>query len=243
MCMDYFKSLLLSMNYIEKNLKTEICIDDLAAISFFSIYHYQRVFQSYNGKPVMEYVKERRLMSAALELVNSSKKVSDIALEYYFYNPETFIRSFNKAFGITPGKFRNKNLSDLLKKRFLIDSNIIQYEGDETMLPNVKTNSENGENYVNVPKFWDNSTNPDETVLELTLREFELIMFLILNQGNIISRDNLLKKIWGNHYNGDCRVVDATVRSIREKLETEPSNPYYIRTKRCEGYYFLKQVN
>jgi AraC family transcriptional regulator len=57
--MDYFKSLLLSMNYIEKNLKTEICIDDLAAISFFSIYHFQRVFQSFIGKTVMEYVKER----------------------------------------------------------------------------------------------------------------------------------------------------------------------------------------
>jgi two-component system response regulator VicR len=80
----------------------------------------------------------------------------------------------------------------------------------------------------------------DEQILELTLREFELVKFLASQQGTIYSRESLLEKVWGYEYYGDVRTVDVTVRRVREKLERDPANPQYIVTKRGVGYYFNK---
>ncbi len=77
-------------------------------------------------------------------------------------------------------------------------------------------------------------------VIELTLREFELVKFLAQHQGQIFSRENLLEKVWGYEYYGDVRTVDVTIRRIREKLEKDASNCEYIMTKRGVGYYFNK---
>jgi two-component system response regulator VicR len=78
-------------------------------------------------------------------------------------------------------------------------------------------------------------------VIELTLREFELVKFLALQHGQIFSRETLLEKVWGYEYYGDVRTVDVTVRRVREKMEKNPSAPAYILTKRGVGYYFNKQ--
>ena len=75
-------------------------------------------------------------------------------------------------------------------------------------------------------------------VLELTLREFELLGFLATQKGQIFSRETLLEKVWGYEYFGDVRTVDVTVRRLREKLEDDPGKPVYILTKRGIGYYF-----
>ena len=77
-----------------------------------------------------------------------------------------------------------------------------------------------------------------DSVIELTLREFELVKFLAQRQGQVFTREDLLEKVWGYEYFGDVRTVDVTVRRIREKLEKDPSNPEYILTKRGVGYYF-----
>lgn len=79
-----------------------------------------------------------------------------------------------------------------------------------------------------------------EVIIELTLREFELVKFLAAQQGTIFSRESLLEKVWGYEYYGDVRTVDVTVRRVREKLELDPANPQYIVTKRGVGYYFNK---
>lgn len=80
----------------------------------------------------------------------------------------------------------------------------------------------------------------DGLVIELTLREFELVKFLAIQQGQIFTRENLLEKVWGYEYYGDVRTVDVTVRRLREKLERDPANPEFIMTKRGVGYYFNK---
>ncbi|MBC8059548.1 MAG: response regulator transcription factor [Clostridiaceae bacterium] len=78
----------------------------------------------------------------------------------------------------------------------------------------------------------------ENDIIELTLREFELVKFLAAQQGTIFSRESLLEKVWGYEYYGDVRTVDVTVRRVREKLERDPSNPQYLVTKRGVGYYF-----
>jgi two-component system, OmpR family, response regulator VicR len=81
----------------------------------------------------------------------------------------------------------------------------------------------------------------DDDIIELTLREFELVKFLAMHPGQIFSRENLLEKVWGYEYYGDVRTVDVTIRRVREKLERDPANAEYIMTKRGVGYYFSKQ--
>lgn len=77
-------------------------------------------------------------------------------------------------------------------------------------------------------------------VVDLTLREFELLKFLATQPARIFTRENLLEKVWGYEYYGDVRTVDVTVRRLREKIEDSPSTPTYIITKRGVGYYFNK---
>lgn len=75
-------------------------------------------------------------------------------------------------------------------------------------------------------------------VIELTIREYELLKFLASQKQQIFSREQLLGQVWGYEYIGDVRTVDVTVRRLREKIEDEPSKPTYIITKRGIGYYF-----
>ena len=77
-------------------------------------------------------------------------------------------------------------------------------------------------------------------VIDITLREFELLKFLAQRKGQVFTRECLLEKVWGYEYFGDVRTVDVTVRRIREKIEQDPANPKYILTKRGVGYYFKK---
>ncbi len=78
-------------------------------------------------------------------------------------------------------------------------------------------------------------------VIELTLREFELLKFLALQPEKIFSREALLEKVWGYEYYGDVRTVDVTIRRLREKIEDDASNPAFVVTRRGVGYYFAKQ--
>lgn len=77
-------------------------------------------------------------------------------------------------------------------------------------------------------------------VIEITLREFELLKFLAMQPDKIFTRENLLENVWGYEYYGDVRTVDVTVRRLREKIEDDPGMPRYIVTKRGVGYYFNK---
>lgn len=74
--------------------------------------------------------------------------------------------------------------------------------------------------------------------IDFTLREYQLVKFLMTHKGQIFTRENLLEKVWNYEYFGDVRTVDVTVRRLREKLEKEPSKPEYLLTKRGVGYYF-----
>lgn len=75
-------------------------------------------------------------------------------------------------------------------------------------------------------------------VIELTLREFELLKFLWQAKGEVFTREDLLTKVWGYEYYGDVRTVDVTVRRLREKVEDDASKASFVLTKRGVGYYF-----
>ena len=76
------------------------------------------------------------------------------------------------------------------------------------------------------------------TEINLTTREFELLEIMVKNENKVYSRENLLNLVWGKEYPGDVRTVDVHVRRLREKIETNPSEPKYVHTKWGVGYYY-----
>ena len=79
------------------------------------------------------------------------------------------------------------------------------------------------------------------TVIDLTIREFEVIRYLASQPGQVVTRETLLEKVWGYEYYGDIRTVDVTVRRIREKIEKDTANPKILITKRGVGYYIASK--
>ena len=78
-------------------------------------------------------------------------------------------------------------------------------------------------------------------IIDLTVREFEVIKFLASQPGQVVTRETLLEKVWGYEYYGDIRTVDVTVRRIREKIEKDTSSPKILITKRGVGYYIASK--
>ena len=78
-------------------------------------------------------------------------------------------------------------------------------------------------------------------VIDLTLREFEVLKYLANQPGQVVTRETLLEKVWGYEYYGDIRTVDVTVRRIREKVEKDTSAPKILITKRGVGYYLAAE--
>jgi two-component system response regulator VicR len=75
-------------------------------------------------------------------------------------------------------------------------------------------------------------------VVHLLPREFDLLLQLMLNRGIVLSRNQLLEKVWGPDYFGDARTVDVHIRRLRMKIEPNPADPVYIRTIYGVGYTF-----
>lgn len=78
----------------------------------------------------------------------------------------------------------------------------------------------------------------NETEVNLTAKEFDLLELLMFNPNKVYSRENLLNTVWGYDYPGDVRTVDVHIRRLREKIEANPSEPKYIHTKWGVGYFF-----
>jgi DNA-binding response OmpR family regulator len=77
-----------------------------------------------------------------------------------------------------------------------------------------------------------------EEEVQLSHKEFDLLAELMRNHGAVLSRDLILSKVWGYDYYGDSRTVDVHIRWLRQKIETDPSNPERIVTVRGVGYRF-----
>lgn len=80
----------------------------------------------------------------------------------------------------------------------------------------------------------------DGQVLDLTQREFDIIAYFLSQPQRVVSREELMEKVWGYDYYGDLRAVDVAMRRLREKVEEDPANPRYLLTKRGAGYYLQK---
>jgi two-component system response regulator RegX3 len=70
------------------------------------------------------------------------------------------------------------------------------------------------------------------------LKEFELLEFLVRNSGRVLTRSQLIDRVWGSDYFGDTKTLDVHVKRLRAKIEADPANPVFIQTVRGLGYKF-----
>jgi two-component system response regulator RegX3 len=80
--------------------------------------------------------------------------------------------------------------------------------------------------------------NINDELVSLPLKEFELLEFLVRNSGRVLTRSQLIDRVWGSDYFGDTKTLDVHVKRLRAKIEKDPANPVYIQTIRGLGYKF-----
>lgn len=103
----------------------------------------------------------------------------------------------------------------------------------------VKTPSAADLVYGDIEVFFDaHEVHRKGEALELTAREYDIIRYMAENSERVIPREELMQKVWGYEYYTDLRSVDVAIRRLREKLEADPANPTYIKTRRGVGYIF-----
>ncbi|MEI6108594.1 MAG: response regulator transcription factor [Actinomycetes bacterium] len=78
----------------------------------------------------------------------------------------------------------------------------------------------------------------NKEAISMPLKEFELLEFLMRNSGRVLTRGQLMDRVWGSDYVGDGKTLDVHVKRIRSKIEPDPANPVYLTTVRGLGYRF-----
>jgi len=74
--------------------------------------------------------------------------------------------------------------------------------------------------------------------VSMPLKEFELLEYLIRNSGRVLTRGQLMDRVWGSNYHGDGKTLDVHIKRIRSKIEPDPANPIFLTTVRGLGYRF-----
>ncbi|MFV0945213.1 helix-turn-helix domain-containing protein [Bacillus pacificus] len=106
-----------SIEYIENHLHEELTTERVASYSAVSMYHFHRIFQSYIGMSVTDYIRKRRLTHAAQALVSTERAVIDIAMQYGFSSQEAFTRAFKRMFQC---KKKEKRIVDNYLKSYIV---------------------------------------------------------------------------------------------------------------------------
>lgn len=106
--MDWITGIQNAINFIEEHIIEQLSMEEIAAQSFSSTFHFQRVFSILCGYTVGEYIRNRRLSLAGAELANTHAKVIDVACQYGYETPESFAKAFLKFHGITPSQARRE---------------------------------------------------------------------------------------------------------------------------------------
>jgi len=153
------------MDYLERGLEGEIEYRKAAAEANCSTFHFLRMFEVVTGVTVGEYVRRRRLSTAALELSEGEARVTDLALRFGYESPDSFARAFKREFGITPSETRGggvplqiwprMSFSVVLKGDVAMEFRIEKRDEFAVTGLTIRASTENGANLREIPAFWD----------------------------------------------------------------------------------------
>ena len=113
---DYIKRVNTILEYIENNLESDLSLESVSKIAFYSPFHLHRLFKAITNETLNSYVTRKRIERAAMQLIyNKELSVSEIALQNGFSSHASFTRTFNKFYGQNPMQFRNNHFSKIGK--------------------------------------------------------------------------------------------------------------------------------
>ena len=151
-----------AISYIEENITEDLKIEDIAACSYVSAFHFQRIFSLLCGVTVGEYIRNRRLTLAAQELSRENNKVVNIAMKYGYDSPDSFARAFNRFHGVSPSAAtkngaRLRAYAPLHIKISMEGGTMLEYKIAEkaaftVMGKSKKFNTDTS--YDDIPRFW-----------------------------------------------------------------------------------------
>lgn len=164
--MDWVIRMNKSIEMIEANLAGKVSRRDLAAVAYCSEYQYHRTFTLATGMTLGEYIRKRRLSKAAAE-IQAGSKVMDVALKYGYESPESFARAFKALHGVAPSAARKAGVvlkacpkisfQIILKGEKALDYRIEKREAFRIYGIEGIFTMEGGQNFVDIPKFWDDA--------------------------------------------------------------------------------------
>jgi len=111
--MDHLTRVQRAIDFIEQHLREEIHLEAVARAGGLSFWHFQRVFRAAVGVTLKEYVRDRRLTSALIDLGSTDRRILEIALDYQFESQESFSRAFKSLFHRTPGDCRRRGITSI----------------------------------------------------------------------------------------------------------------------------------
>ncbi|MGL4760533.1 MAG: response regulator transcription factor [Sarcina sp.] len=201
-----------------------------------------KTLQAADGGEAVELAKERQVDLIVLDLMlpvmDGFEVCKEIRKDSVIGNTPIIMltakgEEIDKIVGLEIGA------DDYMTKPFSVRELVARVKAQLRRSSGVKTES-------NLVNFGDVSVNlqtrevrKEGNLVDLTLKEFEILKILIKNKGSIITREVLLDKIWGYEYIGETRTVDVHIRHLRQKIEKDDKNPMFIQTIRGVGYKFI----
>lgn len=166
--MDWVGTIIKSLQVIEAELTNEALTPDwLAAQLYISTAHYQRAFNVLTNLTVSEYIRNRRLSLAALDLMQNSQSVIDTALTYGYESPEAFAKAFKRFHGVNPSEVKKGQVSlkafpplqlqITLKGEEAMNYKIVEKPAFSLIGKGIQVSTENNENTTRIPLFWNES--------------------------------------------------------------------------------------
>lgn len=133
-------------------------------------------------------------------------------------------------------------IDDYITKPFSPNELIARVKAHLTRYDMLKTSIEKKEEIISIRGLTINETNRQVYVsgeeIELTSKEYELLLLLISTPNKVFSKSEIFEKVWGMNSNNDLPTITVHIRKLREKIETNPSEPEYIQTVWGVGYKF-----
>ena len=222
-----------------------LVVDDekmiVKGLKFSLMQDYSEVDCAYDGEEALEYVRNNKYDIILLDIMLPKLDGLSVCQQIREFSNVPIIMLTAKGDDMDKILGLDYGADDYITKPF----NILEVKARMKAILRRNSSITQKEQKSNVIKAGDMKIDCDSRSLyiagreiNLTSREFDILELLVKNPGKVYSRDNLLKKVWGEEYPGDARTVDVHVRRLREKIESNPSEPKYVHTRWGVGYYY-----